>query len=419
MSRKRVYISSTHDDLIPHRRAAASIVEHFGHTAVDSYKAGAKPTVQQCLDDVLSCDIYLGIIGLRYGWIPADGDGRSITHREFDAAGEKLRLMFVMEAKHADLADPIKRFREKLGGLIAPAQFSSLDDFSAMVRKSLRGNVGEGESIGLLPYYCDRSEHYDRIDDLLWKRRQENKTEPAILVVHGDELQSGSEFIQVLVEMMPGFPAIKGSCERVTAFNLDWPAKFEQATFRARLLQGLAKEVLGNRHASREEIERSMQAFLGPVVIHANLSTNDWEQSGETAVLEFFRFWDEWPALARVQPVMIVLRVEYEVAKGSVFQALLRGRSINRINTAIKKFLNESFPSKNTIFVVLDELPRVARDAAEKWARSKQVREFSRGANLEPEIRELYRNQFMKEPQTAPRMDPLAKELTTILKAHG
>ncbi len=419
MSRKRVYISSTHDDLFTFRRAAAGIIDHFGHTAVDSYKAGAKPTVQQCLDDVLSCDVYLGIIGLRYGWVPPDADKRSITHREFDAARDKTRLVFLMDAKHADLADSIRGFREQLGGLLTPAQFSGLDDFGAVLRKSLRSNIGEGESIGLLPYYCNRSEHYERIDDLLWDRRQANRTEPAILVVHGDELQSGSEFVQVMVEMMPEFPAIKGSCDRVTVYNLDWPSKFDGATFRARLQQGLAKEALNNRHASREEIERSLQALQGPILIHANLSTADWEQSGEAAVLEFFRFWDEWPALARVHAVMVVLRVEYEIAKGSMLQSLLRGRSINRINAAIRKFLAESFRGKNTIFVVLDELPRIPRDAAEKWSRTKQVREFARGANLEPEIRELYRKKFNKEPQTAPRMDPLAKELAVLLKVHG
>lgn len=419
MARKKVYISSTHDDLIPYRRAAAGIVEHLNHTAVDSYKADARPTVQQCLHDVSLCDVYIGIIGLRYGWVPPDGDRRSITHREFDAASGKVRLMFVMDAKHADLADSIKSFRDQLGGLLTPAQFSGLDDFGAVLRKSLRSNVGEGESIGLLPYYCDRSEHYERIDDLLWDRRQKNRTEPAILVVHGDEQQSGSEFVQVMIEMMPDFPAIKGSCERVTVYNLDWPAKFESATFRTRLQQGLAKEALNNRHASREEIGRSLQALSGPVLIHTNLSTADWERSGEAAVLEYFRFWDEWPALARIHAVMVVLRVEYELAKGSILQSLLRGRSLNRIHAAIRKFLAESFTGKNTIFSVLDELPRIPRDQAEKWSRRKEVREFSKGANLEPEIREIYRTKFHKEPQTSPRMEPLAKELAGLLKAHG
>lgn len=82
----RVYLSSTLDDLRPERQA---VKEALGGkcTVVESYIADERSVQDSCLDDVAGCDLYIGIVGRRYGFIP-DGKARSITELEYQQALE-------------------------------------------------------------------------------------------------------------------------------------------------------------------------------------------------------------------------------------------------------------------------------------------------------------------------------------------
>jgi hypothetical protein len=123
----RIYISSTYDDLLNYRIAAARVIEDCGHVAVDSYAASPHPTKEQCLRDIDRCDALVGIVGLRYGWVPADVDPRSVTHREFDYVAGKTRLMFLANDTIADLAADILEFRAQVTRTVLPLSVDSLD----------------------------------------------------------------------------------------------------------------------------------------------------------------------------------------------------------------------------------------------------------------------------------------------------
>jgi hypothetical protein len=70
-----------------------------------------------CLDDVAACDLYVLILGHRYGFQPADGNpgGLSITHLEFRRAGEcgiprvALLRTSIPDVRLSDLEDPVER----------------------------------------------------------------------------------------------------------------------------------------------------------------------------------------------------------------------------------------------------------------------------------------------------------------------
>lgn len=68
-------------------------LERLGYTtrAMEKYFATDERPLEMCLADVGQCDLYIGIFGWRYGYIPRTGnpDQRSITEREFR---EALRL---------------------------------------------------------------------------------------------------------------------------------------------------------------------------------------------------------------------------------------------------------------------------------------------------------------------------------------
>lgn len=81
-----IYISSTFKDLKAEREAAIDICRRYG-VVVDSCRAGAQPVSATCVDDLRGCDLYVGILGKRYGYRPpaaANPQNKSITEIEYD-----------------------------------------------------------------------------------------------------------------------------------------------------------------------------------------------------------------------------------------------------------------------------------------------------------------------------------------------
>src|SRR4051812_34110311 len=82
-----IYVSSTYLDLKAHRAAVRDSLRRLGHVdiAMEYYVAESKRPIAKCLNDVMSCDLYIGIFAWRYGYVPA-GSQRSITEKEFREA---------------------------------------------------------------------------------------------------------------------------------------------------------------------------------------------------------------------------------------------------------------------------------------------------------------------------------------------
>ena len=95
-----VYLSSTLEDLFDERRAVRDALADLCRVK-DSYTASEDALVASCLDDVAACDLYIGILGLRYGYVPVRGfdnpERLSITELEYRHAGQPRvpRLVFV------------------------------------------------------------------------------------------------------------------------------------------------------------------------------------------------------------------------------------------------------------------------------------------------------------------------------------
>ena len=93
----KVFISSTYLDNAERRKIVedAVIRADMGPLGMERFTASVHPTVEECERYARDCDLYVGIIAHRYGWIP-DGKQLSITELEYDAAkkAERPRLMF-------------------------------------------------------------------------------------------------------------------------------------------------------------------------------------------------------------------------------------------------------------------------------------------------------------------------------------
>ena len=168
-----IYISSTFKDLQEYRLKVIETLTQLGHKVVhmENYVAEDKLPVLKCLEDVKKCNMYIGIFGWRYGFVPKtdNPDELSITEREYRHA--KINnipcLIFLLEESVECLpnkmdaftgdnnaGERIKIFRNSLTNDALVSFFDSPDDLgrkasvavSLSTAKAWQGTVGKTES---------------------------------------------------------------------------------------------------------------------------------------------------------------------------------------------------------------------------------------------------------------------------------
>lgn len=134
---------------------------------VESYDADEASVRQSCLADVATCEFYVGIVGLRFGFV-LPGGPKSISELEFDAASENQlqRLLFLKNPSaimapatdsHTRERDPalIDAFRKRLNSgekdIPRPAVLSTCADSKenlpcALLRPDSRSGGGEEQT---------------------------------------------------------------------------------------------------------------------------------------------------------------------------------------------------------------------------------------------------------------------------------
>jgi hypothetical protein len=99
----RIYVSSTYGDLKDHREHVYRTLRQLGHDviAMEDYVAADQRPLDRCLADVAACDLYVGILAHRYGYIPDkdNSERRSITELEYRHARalSKSCLVFLLD----------------------------------------------------------------------------------------------------------------------------------------------------------------------------------------------------------------------------------------------------------------------------------------------------------------------------------
>src|SRR5215467_3831031 len=135
----KVYVSSTIADLEAERQAVIDWLVAAQHQVVHSYRPNSHTVRDSCLADVDTCDVYVLILGHRYGFQPPDKNPEhlSITQLEFRRAGQSgipriaLVRTSIPDVSRSDLADPerlalVSAFREEVAQEVRPAEFGDL-----------------------------------------------------------------------------------------------------------------------------------------------------------------------------------------------------------------------------------------------------------------------------------------------------
>ncbi len=98
-----IYVSSTFKDLEECRDKVRVTLKRMSHEdiAMEYYVAEDKRPLDKCLEDVASCDLYIGIFAWRYGYTP-EGYDKSITELEYKEAAKagKACLIFYSTKMH-------------------------------------------------------------------------------------------------------------------------------------------------------------------------------------------------------------------------------------------------------------------------------------------------------------------------------
>jgi hypothetical protein len=135
----KVYVSSTIADLEAERQAVIDWLVAAQHQVVHSYRPNSDTVRDGCLEDVDACDLYVLIVGHRYGFQPPEEnpEGLSITHLEFRRAGQshKPRIALlrtsIPDIGRSDMDDPqkwarVRAFREEVASAVRAGEFGDL-----------------------------------------------------------------------------------------------------------------------------------------------------------------------------------------------------------------------------------------------------------------------------------------------------
>jgi hypothetical protein len=150
----RVYVSSTIADLKKERQAVMDWLEAADHQVVHSYRPNSETVRESSLDDVGTCDLYVLILGHRYGFQPAQDNpqGLSITHLEFRRAGQSgipriaLVRTAIPDVSLSDVEDPeratlVWAFRAEVAREVRPARFRNLAELIGRLSTGVRAEL--------------------------------------------------------------------------------------------------------------------------------------------------------------------------------------------------------------------------------------------------------------------------------------
>ncbi len=147
---------------------AERAISAAGHVVVDmvDFPAAAQPAAQVCAEKVRGCEVYVGVLGTRYGSPVRDMPEVSYTELEFDTATAAglPRLVFLLDTAAADVGIPVielidhrfgdrqEAFRTRVQGSgLVTQSFASPDQLGKLVERSLRELAGVRRGAGPLP----------------------------------------------------------------------------------------------------------------------------------------------------------------------------------------------------------------------------------------------------------------------------
>jgi tetratricopeptide (TPR) repeat protein len=184
--------------------AVERAISAAGHVIVNmaDFPATDQPAAQVCTERVRGCEVYIGVLGTRYGSLVRDRPEVSYTELEFDTAtaARMDRLVFLLDVGAADVGIPVRalidhesgarqeafRRRVRDSGLVT-GSFASPAALGQLVERSLRELVrsrgGTGPAVAIprqlpaaVPGFAGRAAELKALADLLEEAAGQGRT---------------------------------------------------------------------------------------------------------------------------------------------------------------------------------------------------------------------------------------------------
>ena len=154
----RVYVSSTFSDLRESRATVDETLRRLGHqvTASEGFAATDERPVDVALAAVGRCDLYVGIVAWRYGWVPPGSD-KSITELEYEFARQLgIPCLVFMVGPDAlwppSSVDPdrreVQRFRDRLASEGGVRMFTTPGELDRLLAPAVARLAGDNSPAG-------------------------------------------------------------------------------------------------------------------------------------------------------------------------------------------------------------------------------------------------------------------------------
>ena len=179
----KVYISSTYIDLKVERQKVIDWLVSAGYQPVHSYTPNSDTIRDSCLNDVDMCDIYVLILGHRYGFPPKDDNPKklSITHLEYlRAIAKGIPIIALLQRSIPNVAlsdinnqDSLKRvqaFQKEVCKKVRPGEFLNHEELiSALAAGIISSSTNKLDSPNILPDAARHLFNSASRDLLTWK----------------------------------------------------------------------------------------------------------------------------------------------------------------------------------------------------------------------------------------------------------
>jgi hypothetical protein len=166
-----VFVSSTFTDMQVYRRKVQDALTQLEAIVRGMEQFGSKPgsPVEECLAVVQSCQLYVGVFGMRYGTIP-EGHEKSMTHIEYDEAQRVglPSLIYILNENHpvpakdvetGSGAEKLRGLKEQLTKRHTVSFFTTPEDLQARIMHDVpaqlsqmgvevRDGLGKSEELG-------------------------------------------------------------------------------------------------------------------------------------------------------------------------------------------------------------------------------------------------------------------------------
>ena len=271
-----------------------------------------------------------------------------------------------------------------------------------------------------LPYLLDRSDQEKALRRATLYHRVHAPQRPLACLIHGDEYECHSDFINRLKEV--SLPRIieywqpgKMRQNSVMKYRMKFPlASLDESNWEGVLWEELAEATTGNPHSPRERVVNFISQHKLAVMLDIPLLAGNLEGTTPNRIDYLFKFWDAWPDLPEGLLLGVFLSVKYQKRRERRRNWLLSLLRTQSPSDELRSYVSMlDFGRFEKLYgVCLPELRAIPQSEAEHAVNHDLVSQYY-GFN-ERDVRRIYEHTELCLPDGCMPMDFLLRQFEKV-----